>query len=310
MLGNQVEVISAQTEDNLTGIVIDGIPYLYWLRVYHAFGLRKDHAALVLKRLKEGIHYVKFEKDAFSQLSGTVDLLSTVDLRAGSFSFLTLEGYNRAIMEIGTEWMQDKEIAAAIDRKKDEIANIYTRYQRGEILQIQDTHKNFKLPPLSSAMKEELARADAMTIVGVDKGCAASACLLKLEKQYGEDLTYLRELIPTSSIHTPPELIEDVGKGWYSLNAICKAIGRKRNEVYGILRGWGYMEQREKKHYVTSEGRLHGRTYDTHYQGLKGSGIKPVWYWDQPTFDMIEREFDIRRGQMTLTGENACGVSA
>ena len=32
----QIEVINPQTEDSLTGIVIEGIPYLYWLRVYKA----------------------------------------------------------------------------------------------------------------------------------------------------------------------------------------------------------------------------------------------------------------------------------
>lgn len=160
MSDSQIQVIDAQTDDNLTGLIIDGTPYLYWLRVYQALGLERHHAQKVVSRLTEGLHYRKFSKEEILLLSGTGNTVLPVDYRAKSFVFLTAEGYNRAIIEIRTCEMDDQEIAEAIDRKKDEIANIYTRYQQGEVLSLAaDQHK--KLPGEVVQPVNEIALAEA-----------------------------------------------------------------------------------------------------------------------------------------------------
>jgi len=87
------------------------------------------------------------------------------------------------------------------------------------------------LPPLSDALKEELARADAMTIIGVDRGLAASACMSKLEDQYGEKLDYLRALVPRSSDETIAYL---------TATAIGKEFSLSPQSVNKILEKEGY----------------------------------------------------------------------
>lgn len=136
MSDTNLQVISAQTDDNLTGIVIDGVPHLYWLRVYKSFGITSDHAAKVIKRLTPGTHYLKFTKEQYARLSGTAATVAVVDMRATTFYFLTAEGFNRALIEIDTEYMSDPDIIDLINAKRDDMARIYARYQSGETLSL------------------------------------------------------------------------------------------------------------------------------------------------------------------------------
>jgi len=87
------------------------------------------------------------------------------------------------------------------------------------------------LPPLSNALKKELARADAMTIVGVDRGLAASVCMSKLEDQYGEDLGYLRRLVPRQIDDDIPHL---------NATAIGRDLSLSPQTVNKILESSGY----------------------------------------------------------------------
>jgi hypothetical protein len=311
MLGDNVEVITAQTEDNITGIVIDGEPCLYWLKVYQAIGLRKEHAPKVIARLTEGIHYRKFSRTDYYQLFEGVAKMATGNNSARSFVFLTTEGYNRAIMEISTGHMSDPEIAAAIDRKKDEIANIYTRYQRGEVLQLPDAKQNTITGKVDQVLDENLDIAQSHIRKGADKTKAYEKALnASIEATGSPYLEYYRDIVLTLPAPSDIPLIEDIESGWYSASSIAKALNKKRNDVYNILISWGYMEMENGKHSITPEGKCHGKMQDTKFYGPKGSGIRQNWYWDQNTYDRIEHEFDIRKGQMTLTGEKACGVSA
>lgn len=131
-----IEVINPDTTEGLFGIVLENIPYLYWLQVYKELGLTPNHARKVLERLTPGTHYISFLKSEFKQKYPTVYKSYTLDKRASSVVFLTAEGYHRAIIEIQTGYMDNPFIADLINQKKDHIAHIYTRYQRGELQQI------------------------------------------------------------------------------------------------------------------------------------------------------------------------------
>ena len=50
------------------------------------------------------------------------------------YHFLTDEGYNRTVLEVNTSGMKDREIAARIEQRKDEMAAVFTKYKRGELL--------------------------------------------------------------------------------------------------------------------------------------------------------------------------------
>lgn len=131
------EIIN-EGEDNLTGIVIDGVPYVYWLQVYRVLELTRTHSYNLIKRLEEGKHFIRFSKKEFNEKCPTVHVTATVNSRVSALFFITEEGYHRAIMEISTGHMINQEIAADINAKKDHMANIYIRYRRGEVLSIRD----------------------------------------------------------------------------------------------------------------------------------------------------------------------------
>lgn len=203
-----IEVISAQTNDNLTGIVLDGVPYLYWLRVYKALGIRKEHAPKIIARLTEGIHYRKFTRDEFALLSRTVDVLATLNSRARAFYFITIEGYNRAIMEIGTGYMNDPIVAAAIDAKKDHIASIYTRYQKGEVLSLAaDTTPAIQASPDKDAayLRFALQANQFIKKMGAARNAANAVTIEMIRENCASDLEPFLAAIPTEQVKNPPD---------------------------------------------------------------------------------------------------------
>jgi hypothetical protein len=215
MSDSQIQVIDAQTEDNLTGIVIEGNPYLYWLRVYKALGLTPNHARKVIERLEEGTHFISFSRTDFKEKYPTVYKSYTViDTRASSVIFLTPEGYNRAIMEISTGYMDDPVVAAAIDQKKDHIANIYTRYQQGEVLSLAaDQHK--KLPGEVVQPVNEIALAEAKLryyntakkiaiSMGADRRSSNIVMIEKIKEEF-PDIHPFMAMIPDEKVCNSPD---------------------------------------------------------------------------------------------------------
>lgn len=295
----ELQVINAETEDNLTGILINGTPYLYWLRVYQALGLERHHAQKVVSRLTEGTHYRKFSKEELLQLSETGNTVLPVDHRAKSFVFLTAEGLNRAIMEIRTCEMDNEEIAASINAKKDHIANIFTRYQRGEVLSI--ANERPALPgkvPLSEALKEELARAAAMAIVGVDVGRASSVCIAKVEDEYGEDLSYLRNLLVR-------QIEGEIG--YLTATAIGKELGLSNQSVNKILekQGYQYLTVRVKSNgksqniwNLTERGKQFGEIHMGRFGGHETYTIM----WRSSVVEVLRRVMFHPEQQTTLSG--------
>ncbi len=292
----EIQVIDAQTDDNLTGMVIDGVPHLYWLRVYKALGITKAHAVEVIKRLTEGVHYRKFTKEGFALLSGTVNVSLTVDNRAKMYYFITSEGYHRAIMEISTGHMNNPEVAAAIDAKKDHMASIYTRYQKGEVLSIAADKAKESLPGDSKTVaiiEENLAIANSFIThicphLKVDPGLVTSACLTHAEqiiqKQGGEtDLTHLKGMLPRVLADPPAYLTPSlIGKLW----------GFQASRVNDILEKLGYQESsyrisetsglKHKEWSPTKKGEPHGEWKPItagHRNGSIHTGYK--WYWKE-----------------------------
>lgn len=132
----KVEVIS-ELPDNLTGVVIDGIPYLYWLAVYKSLKITASHAQEVITRLTEGKHYIRLTKSEIKRKYPTIHAACIVAPNASVAYFITHEGMNRAITEIQTSRMNDEESIEFINHKRDEMARVFTLYERGELEQIE-----------------------------------------------------------------------------------------------------------------------------------------------------------------------------
>lgn len=271
MSDSKIEVITAQTEDNLTGLVIDGKPHLYWLRVYKALGIRKEHAPKIISRLTEGVHYRKFSNAEFSLLFPTVAKTATVYSSAKSFVFITAEGYNRAIIEISTGHMNDSVTAAAIDRKKDEIANIYTRYQQGEVLSKATEHP--ALPggtpevyaPVAVVLKDQLAIADLMIARNVEPAIAHNIAFSNTEEitHCGDVLTPWRPLIQADPFLSEPALLtpRDIGMELGGMSAIS---------INKILVKLGFQKKIGSEWTPTQSGKIYAKFVPQEIQHNRG----------------------------------------
>lgn len=300
---SQIQIITAQTDDNLTGLVIDGKPHLYWLRVYKALGIRKDHAYQILARLTEGVHYRKFTREEITQLSGSVDVLSTVDYRAKTCYFVTNEGYNRAIMEISTGHMSDPVIAAAIDRKKDEIANIYTRYQQGEVLSKAMDEKpalpgevSLEYAPVATVLEDQLAIAKIMIGEGVEPAVARSMAFHVTEEitHCGDALTPWRPLIQADPFLSEPAILTptDIGK------ELGGMTGRTVNQ---ILLKLGYQKKIGSEWAPTQSGKIYARFVPQEIQHNRGVMRHMQLKWVPAVVEKIrEKMFYEQKGQSGL----------
>ena len=123
------------------------------------------------------------------------------------------------------------------------------------------------LPPLSDALREEMARADALGIVGVDRGVAASVCLAKLEDEYSTDLSYLRGLLVRS---------DDRDIAYLTATAIGQKFGLSPQSVNNILESAGYQKhsdqvkkngKRQKVWNLTDKGKRFGELHISRHGG-------------------------------------------
>lgn len=281
----------------LSGL-FDNIATLYWLDLYKKMSLSKTHASEVIGRLIEGVHYIRLTREEIRELvNRSVHKSWTVDLRPAVFFFLTEEGWYRAVQEIGTGSMDNKEVAANIDRLKDEMAAIFAKYKRGEVIQLEPTDKP-SLPPLSVTLKEELARADAMTIIGVDISNSSAVCIAKVEAMYNEDLQYLKKLVPRKSGYEQPTL---------TATAIGAILGMSAQSVNNLLERFGYSYHGErikktgrkvKTWNLTKKGMIYGEVHVELHGGSETSHI----LWRQSVVDAL-REDMFEEDRKTPTGK-------
>ncbi len=300
MLNQEVEVIIPQTEDGLTGIVIENVPYLYWLRVYKAFGLTPNHARKVIERLESGKHFISFSRRDFKEKYPTVYKSYTVDSHASSVVFITAEGYHRAIMEIGTGYITDPVVAAAVDAKKDEIANIYTRYQKGEVLSIADEHPalpgQVEYAPVSVILEDQMAIARIMIGEGVEPGIAKAMAFAVTENLTGcgDTLTPWRNLIRADPTMVEPALLNPTDIG----NDIG---GLSPNTVNKLLVRFGFQNKIGKEWVPTQFGKMYARFVPQEIKHNRGMVRKMQLKWLPSIVEKIrERMYYDQKGQTGL----------
>jgi hypothetical protein len=137
-------------------LIGDGVPYAFWTHAYQNLEMAKNHAGVVRKRLVEEKHIIRVSISELKQFYPGVHAACTANYISNFYYFLTDEGYNRMILEINTSGMKDKEIAARIDRRKDEIAEVFTKYRRGELIPV-------NAPPAIDKIEEKRKNGTGLT---------------------------------------------------------------------------------------------------------------------------------------------------
>ena len=296
MLDSEIKVINAQNEeDYLSGIVINGKPYLYWLPAYKALGITPQHARKVIQSLKKDIHYIVFSREEIQVYKSTVNKPFMVPPNASYAYFLTEEGWNRAIMEIGTGYLNDPYIAKAIEAKKDQIASVFTRYQQGEVISKAIDESIKELPgyvPASAIVEDNLSIAESFIKhvcphMKIDEGLVMSACITNAEQEIvkrGGDLSlvHLKGMIPRTLAEPPATLTP---------TQIGDALGGMSSRtVNDLLAKFEYQDKvsrisnitgAEKKEWApTKKGEPYGEWKPVtagHSNGSVHHGFK--WYW-------------------------------
>jgi hypothetical protein len=152
---------------------------------------------------------------------------------------------------------------------------------------------------LSDSLKEEMKRADAMTIIGVDISRAASACLAKLEDQFGEPLDYLRALVARRSDEDIPtltatEIGKELGLSAQSVNNILEKLGYQKHD-YRIKKTGA----KQKVWNLTQSGKVYGEII------LERHGGADVQYilWRREIVEVVRRAVFLDEEQSTLEEE-------
>lgn len=129
-------------------IIADGEPLALWTDAYQNLEIKKTHARDVKNRLEKSNLIIKVSISELKQFYPRVHLACTAKYISNYYYFLSDGGYNRAILEVKTSGMKDREVAARIERRKDEMASVFTKFKRGELVQVD-------APPVIQKIKEK-----------------------------------------------------------------------------------------------------------------------------------------------------------
>lgn len=209
------------------GFVINGIPYMLWTHVYQNLEMTRQHARKIVSGLKEGTQVISISNEQMNALNTRVNGAFTLGFSTPVYYFVTAEGFNRAIMEVDTSGMKDKKIAAAIEKRKDEMAHVFTEYTNGTLalpagkkprtLKSMDV-KSFT--PVAPVLKDNLS---ACRSIGMDKRTATITALTLTEKETGKDLSPLKSYCETHYDFKFPRL---ANKNIFSSTAIAEKFGK------------------------------------------------------------------------------------
>jgi len=147
---NTVEVVLKTLKDgSIQGYLIgDGVPYPFWTHAYKNLEMTPAHATGVKRRLTEGKHYISIPKDEMLKIYPIINEALKIKFKPHEYVFLTEEGQERTLLEVNTSGMNNKEVAARINQRKDEMVSVFVKFKRGELVQVD-------APPVIEKIKEK-----------------------------------------------------------------------------------------------------------------------------------------------------------
>jgi hypothetical protein len=164
---NTVEIKLVHLKDGKTQLYLigDDHPHALWTHVYQNFEMTSAHANEIRKRLIPGIHFIEVSKSEMEQFDPCTNVTLMVGFNSPVYYFLTEEGFNRIVIEVDTSRMKNPDAVSRINKRRDEIAHIYTLYQRGELVIPADIKQISSKRDLSTDLSKQVARAVNENIV-------------------------------------------------------------------------------------------------------------------------------------------------
>jgi hypothetical protein len=125
-----LEVRTFGNEFDATFLLYEGEAYVSWVHVYKYLKIDKSNARKVLKKLTEGIHYKNIPNKVLSRVSDN----TTLGYNAPVYTFLSHEGFNRIIIAVNEDHIDDSKVVEWINQKRDLIASVFTAYEQGKLV--------------------------------------------------------------------------------------------------------------------------------------------------------------------------------
>lgn len=199
--------------------------------------------------------------------------------------------------------MNNPVIAAAIGAKKDHIANIYTRYQQGEVLSKATEHpalvgevEDVEYIPVAIVLKDQLAIADMMIARNVEPAIANSIAFSNTEEitHCGDALTAWRPLIQADPFLAEPAVLNPTDIG-------IELGGMSARTVNQILVHLGYQKKIGSEWVPTQIGKPYARFVPQEIQHDRGVMRHMQLKWIPGVVEKVrEKMFYGQKGQTGL----------
>jgi len=277
------------------GFVINGKPYMLWTHVYQNLEMVADHASRVIKRLNASDYFYVTRGEIASIFSGFDSLSMPVLHNAPGYYLLSEKGFNRAIMEVDTSGMKDRKIAAAIEKRKDEMAHIFTEYKNGTLAlpagKKPRSRKSMDVKsftPISPVLKDYLSAGRS---IGLDKRTATLKAIEMTEKKTGEDLSTYKECVPALPAKTRGVL--------YSSTAIAEKFGKHSKVSNQFMAENGLLIKIGREWGLTVLGEKYGEMEAITITSGKGSRTNYAPRWKPDVIEYLKKKNPVK-GQKTL----------
>lgn len=293
-----------QQNNGMITLIRGNIVLVYWLSIYRDLGLKRQHADDIINKLVAGTHYIKLTRDEIKPLLDSVASAATPAVKA--YYFLTDEGWNRALIEINTDPMLNREAADFIEATKDKMAAVFTRYQKGEVLSLTgEPQKQFsKFVPGAGVLRDFTRQAKTYQRLS---GCSLKQSLLRcIEKadtehraRGGCGFPHLIEL--TNEMPESKHLLLPAQVGLYlSVTKIGKGLGKSGQKVNKYLDLLGYQESVGSDHTPTEIGIPYSRWEEISIETNDKKIVKQTLIWSVEIIDILR--VHIEAEQATLPG--------
>jgi len=285
------------------GFVINGTPYLLWTHVYQNLEMTPGHASAVLEKLTEGKdnHYISLSGADMKSVKAGFNVTLNLGFNTKSYNLLTEKGYNRIVMEVDTTRMKNKDIAKAIEKRKDEMADVFTQYQNGTLAlpdgkkprsrQITNTSS---YSPYTPVLKDNLS---ACRSIGMDKRAATLTAITLTEKETGKDLSPLKNYCETHYDYKMPKIGNS--KNLFSSSAIAEKFGKSSKNSNQFLADNGLLVKIGDAWGLTEMGKKFGEMKATEIRTGNAVTVKYNPRWSSSVIEYLKRKNPVK-GQKTL----------
>lgn len=266
-----LDVFSYEVQGKQTGLglVINGTPYMLWTHVYKNLEMEHTHALKVFRRLKSN-HYLSMTRSDLDSVLSRCATVAHPKFNSSAYYFISKEGFNRAVMEIDTSLMNDRDIAEMIDKQKDKMAAVFTHYESGTLALPAPKQQMKKLaggyPVVNPIFKDRKALGKG---IGLDEYASTINALKDTEEITGVNLQRYIEMVPAPKENPADNLITST--------SIAERFGVSKNRAYKFLADNFLVERFGKDWILTDEGKKYGRMVKTTISSTDGRVIPRVF---------------------------------